>query len=458
MIISRQLLEKYNQGVPRYTSYPPANYFTAMTHDQYEHALEESNEEQPSEISIYIHIPFCHKICFYCGCNSMRISHNDTIGQYIEALKKEILMVKQHLAPNRNVSQIHYGGGTPNAIPTSFIRDINELIFKNFDIHPQAEIAIECHPAHLYADTIDTLSAAKFNRISLGIQDFDTQVLKAVNREPSRMPVNEIIAHFKSNNPQTGINLDFIYGLPNQTPDSFAKTMQQAVDMNPDRIVTFSYAHVPWVKSHMAVLDKMGLPSAETKLQMFEETYNLLTSNNYIEIGMDHYAKPNDELVLALKNNDLHRNFQGYCTRRTTGQVYAFGVSGISQLTGAYAQNTKDIDLYINTINKGEFATEKGYRVNERQKMIRQAINQIMCNMRLHWPSLASSMNVSVDTLLATINFDAKRFDSLCADNMVVLSPDGIEVTATGHFFIRNIAVALDPDYTGGNNIYSRAV
>jgi oxygen-independent coproporphyrinogen-3 oxidase len=458
MIVSRQLLEKYNQGVPRYTSYPPANLFTNFSHDEYVKALGESNSEQPSNISIYIHIPFCNKICFYCGCNSMRIGQAETVRQYIEAIKKEILMVKRHLQPNRQVSQIHYGGGTPNAIPVDYLLEINHLIFDNFAMMPNAEVAIECHPAHLSHDTINKLAEAGFNRISLGIQDFNNEVLKAVNREPSHLPVAEIINRIKQLNPQTGINLDFIYGLPLQTPESFARTMQQAVELNPDRIVTFSYAHVPWVKSHMKALEKLGLPDAETKMQVFEQAYHQMTSNGYIEVGMDHYAKPEDELVTALNNNDLHRNFQGYCTRHTTGQVYAFGVSGISQLTNAYAQNTKELEAYINAINNDRFAVEKGYAVNQRQQMIRQVINQVMCNMRVEWAPTAALFNTDVTSLLEAISFDAKRFDALVADNMVILTPQGIEVTPSGHFFIRNVAVALDPDYKGGNSIYSKAV
>ncbi|MFT3740048.1 MAG: oxygen-independent coproporphyrinogen III oxidase [Breznakibacter sp.] len=458
MKVPKNLLDKYNQALPRYTSYPPANHFKAMDNDAYIRLLDESNTLSPSNISIYIHIPFCHKICFYCGCNSMRLSRPQTVTEYVEAIKKEILMVKDRLDGNRKVSQIHYGGGTPNAIPVEMLMEINRLIFDNFRFIDKPEIAIECHPAHLYPDTIEKLVQGGFNRISLGIQDFDASVLKAVNREPSRMPVDQITRIFKSLQPEGGINLDFIYGLPYQTPQSFLSSMAKAIELNPDRVVTFSYAHVPWVKNHMQALEKMGLPLPETKMQMFEESYLMMVNAGYTVVGMDHYAKATDELALALADNELHRNFQGYCTRRTTGQVYAFGVSGIGQMTGGYAQNTKSVETYIQAIGLGQFAVEKGAVVNEQQKIIRDVIDQLMCNRLLQWDKIGTTYGISPWQVKEAVGFDMARFSGMADDGLLSIDAQGVTVSELGRFFIRNIASSLDPMLANGTNMYSKSV
>ncbi|HLO90768.1 MAG TPA: oxygen-independent coproporphyrinogen III oxidase [Lentimicrobium sp.] len=445
-MIPRNLLEKYNQSLPRYTSYPPANYFTAdFTSDDYRDLLTESNNGQPANISLYVHIPFCHKICFYCGCNSVKYPKAVSIENYIEALLNEIKMVKTYLDPSRKVSQLHFGGGTPNAIPVEYIERINELIFSQFQFIENPEIAIECHPAHLDEEYMTRLVKAGFNRFSLGIQDFDLKVLKTANREPSRMPLDQLTSFLRGLDSKIKINFDFIYGLPLQTPESFSETIKKALPYSPDRIVTFSYAHVPWFKKHQLALERAGLPDAETKLQIFEKAYGILLEAGYSDIGMDHYAKGNDELLLALKNNELHRNFQGYCTRRTTGQVYAFGVSSISQLHNSYIQNTKDIGAYINSIDNNLFPVEKGYKLNFNEMVIRDVINQLMCNRHMHWQEIASTYGVTVNQIKEITGFDIQSVESLVDDNLIELGENTITITNTGRFFIRNIAVAFDP-------------
>lgn len=445
-MIPRELLDKYNQSLPRYTSYPPANYFTDnFTGEDYRNLLIESNEGQPSNISLYVHIPYCHKICFYCGCNSVKYPKSASVENYIEALLQEIRMVKSTLDPSRKVSQLHYGGGTPNAIPVSYIEQINELIFKEFQFIEDPEIAIECHPAHLDEEYMTRLVKAGFNRFSLGIQDLDLNVLKTANREPSKMPLNLLTSFLRSLDQKIKINFDFIYGLPLQTPDSFSETIRKALPYSPDRIVTFSYAHVPWFKKHQLALERAGLPDAETKLQIFEKAYAILLENGYSDIGMDHYAKGNDELLLALKNNELHRNFQGYCTRRTTGQVYAFGVSSISQLHNSYIQNTKDIGEYINKIGNNEFPVEKGYRLSFNEMVIREVINHLMCNRRMQWTDIASRFSVSVDELKEIVGFKPSKVESLINDALIDVDENSITISGLGRFFIRNIAVAFDP-------------
>jgi len=379
-MINRDLLEKYNYPVPRYTSYPPANFFTeTFGPNDYLKAIDDSNQWNPENISIYIHIPFCLKLCYFCGCNSYALRKEEVVEAYHLALLQEIRMITSRLDKSRKVSQIHYGGGTPNAIPVEYLQEINELLFKTFEFIPQPEIAIEVNPAYLNHEQMSGLKKAGFNRFSIGIQDFDSEVLEAVNREKSVLPIEEIISYLKADSPDMAVNLDFIYGLPKQTAANFSETIKKAIALKPDRLVTFSYAHVPWVSKIQKKLEKEGLPAADEKVKMYEAALKLMTENGYEAIGMDHYANAGDELTAARKNKQLHRNFQGYCTRRTTGQVYAFGVTGISQLEGVYAQNTKSIDEYIESINAGKLTTIKGYALSKQKVIVTKIIITHMC-------------------------------------------------------------------------------
>ena len=278
--------------------------------------------------------------------------------------------------------------GTPNAVPVEYLQEINNLLLSNFQFITEPEIAIEVNPAYLTYEQMAGLKKAGFNRFSIGIQDFNNDVLDAVNRDQAALPVKDIIAFLKQDSPNIAVNLDFIYGLPKQTTANFSETIKKAIELRPDRLVTFSYAHVPWVSKIQKKLEKEGLPAADEKIKMYEAAFSLMTQNGYEAIGMDHYANASDELTTARRNKQLHRNFQGYCTRRTTGQVYAFGVTGISQLEGVYAQNTKSIDEYIATINKGEMTTIKGYSLTPEQIVVREVITELMCNEQIIWADL----------------------------------------------------------------------
>lgn len=446
MKIPRALLDKYNQPVPRYTSYPPANHFTAdFDNCDYIKALEASNRDEPVSISLYIHIPFCEKLCFYCGCNSISMQKEETIEAYVNALKLELKMLCQHLDPSRKVTQVHYGGGTPNAISATHLEAINQVIFDEFTLDKTAEIAIECNPAHLDETYMDALLQAGFNRFSLGVQDFNLQVLKTVNRAPAAMDVAHLVGYLKKGTPDVKVNLDFIYGLPHQTLESFQETLQKAIAANPDRLVTFSYAHVPWVKKYQEVLEKAGLPSPEEKISLFEQAYVQLSAAGYQAIGLDHFAKPDDELVAALNEKTLHRNFQGYCTRRTTGQVYAIGVSGIGQMKQAYAQSTKNLTQYISAINSGTFPIERGHHMTDEELLIREVINELMCNLHISWQTLAIRLDTTAEKLKHITQFSLQQMSEFEADGLILINNEDLQVTDTGKFFIRNLAVALDP-------------
>ena len=459
MKISEELIQKYNIPVPRYTSYPPANFFHQEFEAQdYIQAIEESNEGWPRNISIYIHIPFCTKMCHFCGCNTHFTRDKDKMRTYIEAVKKEILMVRKMIDPSRKVSQIHWGGGTPNALPVGMVREIMEVIHSHFDFIPHPEIAIECHPALLDEAYLNELVASGFNRFSLGIQDFKSDVLENINRDAPSVPVEEIVEWIRSYD-NMGVNLDFVYGLPFQDVKSFSETIERALKIVPDRLVTFSYAHVPWIKKAQKILEFRGLPQAEEKLKMFESGYKILTTNGYTPIGLDHFAKEDNDLSIALKNRTLHRNFQGYCTRETTGQVYAFGATGISQLENVYSQNGKNTTIYVDQINKGQFNIEKGYRLNQKEKIVRHVITEIMCNEYVSLEEAAVFFNLPKAEIESTLQLDKEQLDGFLADGLLETEPGGIfKVTDSGRFFIRNMASFFDPNLKSQNKRFSKAL
>ncbi len=456
--MNTDVLQKYNKPGPRYTSYPPATFFhEGVNTENYRNMVVHSNHDHPENISIYIHIPFCKKFCFFCGCNTSSYPHHEMLEKYIDALIREIKAVSALLDTSRPLTQIHWGGGTPNAIDPGWVKKVMDVLLHTFRPSPKAEIAMECNPAYLELEDIDQLAAMGFNRLSLGIQDYDQHVLQLVNREPSLHPLEKVVARMKQNNME-GVNLDLIYGLPGQTPESFQNTVKQALEISPDRLVTFSYAHVPWVKSAQKKLEESGLPTAEEKLAMFEVAYNLLTQNGYTAIGMDHYAKPKDELAIALKNNNLHRNFQGYCTRETTGQVYGFGATSISQLQGGYYQNHKDINDYIEAINQNGFATVRGYELSPKDIIRRTIINEIMCNGYLNFPQIASRYQISTHELKSLVGFNEEKLKPYIDDGLLQLKEDSLELLENGFLVVRNIAMEFDPLLEQSKGQYSRTV
>lgn len=452
------IIEKYNQPGPRYTSYPPATWFHDETGNaDYQKMISLSNDTDHPNVSLYFHVPFCRQLCHFCGCNTTCLNAKDDVPGYVNAMINEMKNVAQLIDRSRKVTQIHWGGGTPNAIDLQEIGKVMKTAGELFTFSDAAEVAMEVNPAYLQLKDIDTLAGMGFNRLSLGIQDFNTDVLKLVNREPSLLPVESLIDQMRINQ-MDGVNIDLIYGLPGQTVESFQKTIEKAIDISPDRLVTFSYAHVPWVKKAQKILEKVGLPSPSEKLKMFEIAYHLLTAAGYVAIGMDHYAKPHDHLSKALQVKKLHRNFQGYCTQETTGQVYAFGVSSISQLHTGYFQNTKNINLYKERIRKEGFAVERGYLLTREDIMIREVINQIMCNGHLNFADIARQFGSDAESVKHLLKFDKKKFEPFVKDQLIDIEDDKIQLKGNGFLVVRNIAMLLDPQLSVKKAQYSKTV
>ena len=458
MKIDNLLVKKYNKQGPRYTSYPPANLF----HNNYDNenfikSIIQSNNEKPENISIYIHIPFCPQICHFCGCTTETGFSFNFIEKYINTLIKEIEMMANYIDLNRKVTQIHWGGGTPNAIPYKFIKLITDKIKSCFDINENYEMAIERSPAYFTFKHIDQLKEYGFNRISIGLQDFDEKILKAINRKPSKIPIENIIDKIKKTGFR-GTNIDLVYGLPLQTVEGFNLAVKKAIELDVDRIAAFSYAHVPAVIPRQKVLEKHRFPSAEEKAEMYNNAYEMFKNYGYQPIGMDHFAKPDDDLTVALKNKELHRNFQGYCTLKTTGQVYGFGASSISQLYSSYSQNEKNTAKYIKYIENNKFATFRGYSLNNKEKIIRKIINEIMCNYYVNLTEVADSFKIKLQEIIELTSFSKERFKDFIEDNILEISNNEVKINTKGRIVIRNIAMRFDPLMNKNINSYSKTI
>ena len=441
----KDLIKKYNEAGPRYTSYPPATFFNEyFKNEDYLESVEKSNYEKPENISIYVHVPFCPQICHFCGCTTETGFSRPFLERYIDAVIKEIEFVSSKIHSSRRLTQVHWGGGTPNAISYKYIERITNKLKEKFDFAENYEMAIECNPAHLEFRHIELLKKFGFNRISIGIQDFREDVLDAINRRPSKRPMEDIVKKIFDQG-FTGTNIDLVYGLPLQTVDSFKETVERAIKLNTERIVTFSYAHVPSVIPRQKVLEDVGFPSAADKAKMYENSYDQLIKAGYVSIGMDHYSKPNDEFAVALKEKQLHRNFQGYCTRATTGQVYGFGASSISQLDSAYSQNIKTTSQYIENIENNNLAVLRGYSLNDNEKIVRYIINSIMCNYYVDLHQVAKYFASSIYDIKKVIQYSESNFNDFISDGLIDINDDVITVHKRGRLFTRNISMRFDP-------------
>jgi len=458
MKVNNTLLKKFNKKGPRYTSYPPATHFTETYDDKdFINSVINSNIESPQNVSVYIHIPFCPQICHFCGCTTESGFTKPFLERYIDALIKEIEYVSKYIDKERKLTQIHWGGGTPNAISLKYIEKVTNKIKECFNLSSEYEMAIECSPAHLDFKHIELLKEFGFNRISLGIQDFNDKVLDAINRRRPKHPINQIIDKIHSEG-FTGTNIDLVYGLPLQTVENFNNSIDKAIELNTDRIVTFSYAHVPSILPRQKILENIGFPSAEEKAKMYNNAYEKFTKAGYVAIGMDHFCRPEDEFYIALKNNQLHRNFQGYCTKKTTGQVYGFGASSISQLFSAYSQNVKNAAQYIKKINEKNTAILRGYHVNKNEKIIRDVINSIMCNYYVDFSEISDKYQINSDEVKDLVDFKVEKFSDFVDLNIMNIENNKLVISHEARLFIRNIAMEFDPLLNKKIGTYSKTI
>lgn len=430
------LLLRYNTNAPRYTSYPPANLFhEAISKENSKKLWIESNGCKPDSLSFYFHIPFCHKRCLFCGCTSDTLHDEEFRNTYFDALHQEMQEKLSWIDPSRKVSQVHFGGGTPTSVPLIELEKILNQLRENFEFQKEAEIAIEINPATLTQEMLENLAAMGFNRVSYGIQDFDLNILEIIGRDPSLIPVQELIALTRDLNFR-GINIDLVYGLPGQTELGFQKSIEKAIEVSPDRIALFSYAHVPWMRPEQKKLEQYSLPDAKTKMSFFLKAREQFKNAGYLAVGMDHFVKPEDALAKASLSGNLHRNFQGYCTRETTGQVYAFGASAISQFDNAYLQNVHQSKEYVQRVLAGKMTEIRAQELSHEQRTLRNVIERLMCNNRL---------KIS-DSEKLVVGEGWNRLLSLESENLLhKLNHNEIEATELGSFVIRYLAMQLDP-------------
>lgn len=456
--LTAEFLRKYDVPGPRYTSYPPAPHFkTGWSESDILSLVERSNSTGVRNLSFYVHIPFCPKQCLFCGCTTEIGKPGSAVLAYFAALSKEMDRVLPLLDENRPVSQIHFGGGTPNAAPTKHLAEVIQRLLRGRKLSEGAEIAIECDPNLITFKKLAELREAGFNRISFGLQDFQKATLDAVNRGFPRIEPAELIMESHRLG-FTGVNLDLIYGLPHQTPETFAKTVQQTIAAKPDRVATFSYAHVPWAKDHQKQLEAKGLPDADAKISMTVAAYEGFSAAGYHPIGMDHYALPSDELAIAQDSGNLHRNFQGYCSKRTTGQVVSFGASAISQLHEGYIQNIKESSKYIEAIEAGTLPVERAYVLSKDERFTRDVINSIMCQGSLDLGEVGKSEGRSETETRTALASGLERLGSFVADGLCEFDGRKLSVSAEGRLAVRNIAFLFDPLLGTGEGRYSQTV
>lgn len=438
--VDLDLVRKYNVAGPRYTSYPPATKFTdAVTWPQLSEKISDNNRD-PRDLSVYFHIPFCETLCWFCGCTTVITLNHDKGMAYVEALGREVSRMTPHLHPGRKTIQLHFGGGSPTFLRPDEIRRLGEIIHQHFNFSPDIEAGVEVDPRRLTRDHLVALREIGFNRASMGVQDFNPTVQQAIHRIQPREMTQQAMDWMR----ELGfgsINLDLIYGLPHQTPETFNETLDVVLTMKPDRLAVFSYAHVPWIKPAQKILEDKILPTPESKIQVLKLVIERLTADDqYVYIGMDHFARPSDELAVAQREKKLQRNFQGYSTRAGS-DIYAFGMSGVSQVPEAYWQNEKELPKWQEAVDAGNIPLHKAYLVTDEDKIRRETIMRTMCDLSLDFAVMSQKLGINFEEHFAKELALLAPFE---ADGLVKRKSNGLDVTDAGRLFIRNIAMCFD--------------
>lgn len=441
MNLDKNLIIKYDKPGPRYTSYPTAPHFhEGFTESDFLNEIRNTNQsDNNNPLSLYFHIPYCDTLCYFCGCNMIISRNRSRINEYIQYIKKEVEIIKGYLADNRKAVQLHWGGGTPTHLKPQEIRELSSFINDTFEFTDNSEKGCEIDPRELTKEHLQALKEGGFNRVSMGIQDFNPLVQKAVNRIHSEEMIYEITEWIRELQFDS-MNLDLIYGLPHQTISSFGKTVEKIIKLNPDRIAVFNFAYVPWMKKHMELINEADLPKPEEKLEILINTINQLTDAGYTFIGMDHFAKPNDEMSVALKEKKLYRNFQGYSTHAGT-DLYGFGITSISQFGRIYSQNVKREKEYYETLDKGVIPTSKGIILSNDDIIRRYVIMKIMCDFELNFENVENKFNIKFEDYFSS---SLERIIEMTNDGLVEIKNRKLEVSETGRLLIRNIAMNFD--------------
>ena len=439
--LSTETLKKYDVSGPRYTSYPTADRFVeAFTQDAYMLALEQRRAIAATQpLSIYVHIPFCESLCFFCACNKIVTKHHERSAEYLRYLNREIDLHIEHLGAGQTISQLHLGGGSPTFFSDEELAELMSMLKRNFVFSPSGEYSIEVDPRTVNEQRLKHLAGLGFNRLSFGVQDFDPEVQKAVHRiQPAEQVFSLVEAarryQFES------VNVDLIYGLPMQTPESFKRTLAQVVELRPNRIALYGYAHLPERFKPQRRISEYELPAAADKISMLGSALKAFIDAGYVYVGMDHFALPDDDLAIAKRQGRLHRNFQGYSTQPDCDLI-SLGVSAIGRVGGTYSQNAKTIEEYYDHLNHGRFPVVRGLALSRDDIVRRAVIMAIMCQGALQYESIELAYMLDFKKYFADEMLALKALEKT---DMLVLEEDGLQVTDTGWFFVRAVAMVFD--------------
>ena len=442
-VITPELLTRFDVPGPRYTSYPTADRFVeAFGESQYVQALQMRQSGafgQQLPLSLYVHIPFCESLCYYCACNKIITKHKERAEDYLRYLSKEVELHTLHLGQGQAVSQLHLGGGTPTFLSDAQLRQLMAMLRQNFDFVPGGEYSVEVDPRTVTEQRLAVLAELGFNRLSFGVQDFDTAVQKAVHR---LQPAEQVFALVDASRRLgfESVNVDLIYGLPLQTPESFDRTLAQVNRLRPDRIALYAYAHLPERFKPQRRIHANELPTGAAKVAMLSRSLDTLTDAGYVYIGMDHFALPDDALAVAKRQGRLHRNFQGYSTQADCDLI-ALGVSSIGRIGSTYSQNAKTMEEYCDLLDQGHFPVVRGLALTRDDLIRRSVIMAIMCQGHLQYEAINLAWLIDFKTLFAK---EMAQLQEMQAQGLVTLSAAGIQVTAIGWFFVRGVAMVFD--------------
>src|SRR3974377_1777076 len=452
--VDLELVKKYNVPGPRYTSNPPATHFPAQSDPEVFLARIRTNNTTERDLSLYFHLPFCYSLCWFCGCTTVITADQKKSAEYVKYLEREMDLMKPLVNPKRKVVQLHFGGGTPTFSLPEENRRLGDMIPSRFTFRDDVEAGVEVDPRRLTRDHLVALREVGFNRGSMGVQDNDPVVQKAVHRiQPFEM--SKQVVEWMREVGFHSVNIDLIYGLPYQSPASFAKTLEEILSLKPDRFAIFNYAHVPWMKPAQKILKPELLPTPETKLELLKLTIEKLTSEGDVLFGMDHFGRAGDELATAQRQKTLQRNFQGYSTRGGA-DIYAFGMSSISQADGFYWQNHKELADYYGALDAGRLPLHRAYIITEEDRIRRTTIMRLMCDLGLDYADMSNLLGLDFKEHFA---HELESLDDMEADGLLVKTPQSLIVTDLGRLLIRNIAMRFDPyANTRKENRFSRTI
>ncbi len=442
-IVTDELLRRYDVSGPRYTSYPTADRFVeAFTAADYTQTLTQRRSGPAAlalPLSLYIHIPFCESLCYYCACNKIITKHHDKAAEYLRYLSREVDLHIERIGGGQTVSQLHLGGGTPTFMSDDELRELMAMLRRNFEFLPGGEYSIEVDPRTVDPKRLDTLAELGFNRLSFGVQDFDPAVQKAVHRV---QPADQVFALVEAARARgfESINVDLIYGLPKQSPESFDRTLAQIAKLRPDRIALYAYAHLPERFKPQRRIAIVELPTGGAKISMLSRSLAAFEAAGYVYVGMDHFALPEDSLAVAKRQGRLHRNFQGYSTQPDCDLI-ALGVSSIGRIGATYSQNAKTLEEYYDALDNGQFPVVRGLALSRDDLVRRAVIMALMCQGHVQFESIDLAYLVEFKSYFAK---ELEALETLEEQGMVTVDENGIQVTAQGWFFVRAVAMVFD--------------